>query len=331
MGEFLTRLTSFFNFQKTANVSAPGLIAAGAVFLFFFSAPPQHYDQVDRIFSKESVDLMGFSNLSKSCEVLSYDWHAKGGIGGRLLSDDWTTLQQRRNYIDDCTYTLQQRIITDLKTIAQTSAQVEAEQKLLTSLAKRQEDELLSGQSFAKQTQRQVAEIEGDLSTKRADAKRAETRVAFYNSVLPRLGQEAKEIAQIVHAGDNVEPFEAVATRFGTNFMAFVLFAIVCGVVIDPIMALIQPVLYTDKRMRRLNAAVQGVRVAPREANLTAYSLNYARGLGLLTDADIEALMRQYLYPSQMLLNLIVAGALFLPAAGLFLKTHWVVILRTFS
>jgi hypothetical protein len=258
--------------------------------------------------------------------VLSYDWHAKGGIGGRLRSEDWATLQQRRKEVDDCTYTLQQRIIDDLETIAKTSAQIEADQKLATSLAKQYEDEALKGLSSAPRTLTQAEHFQGKVNENRAVVKQAETRVAFFNSVLPRLGQEAKDLAQAVHAGDTVEPFEAVATKFGGNAMAFILFAIVCGLVIDPIMALIQPVLYTDQRIKRLNAALQGVRVPPKRANITAYNLNYARGLGLLTDADVEALKQQYLYPSQMLLNLIVAGALFLPAAGLFLKTHWDVI-----
>ena len=330
MGDFLTRLTGLVNFQKTANVSAPGVIAAAAVLLFFFSGSPPSYEPPIRTFSKDAIELMKFEH-SKSCEVLSYDWHAKGGIGGRLRSEDWATLQQRRKEVDDCTYTLQQRIIADLKTIAETSAQVEADQKLATSLAKQYEDEELSGRSFADKTKRLAVHYQGEVNKNRATVKQAETRVAFFNSMLPRLAQEGKELAQIVHAGDSVEPFEAITTRFGGNAMAFILFAIVCGLVIDPVMALIQPVLYTDQRLRRLNAAVQGVRVAPQGANITAYNLNYARGLGLLTDADVDALTRQYLYPSQMLLNLIVAGGLFLPAAGLFLKTHWDVIKLMFK
>src|SRR5262245_11184781 len=104
--------------------------------------------------------------------------------------------------------------------------------------------------------------------------------------------------------------------------MYFILLGVLCGLVIDPIMGLLQPVLYTDGRVLRLNASVDGVLVVPRHYQFTAYNINYALGLGLVSEADIDALQRRYMLPSQMLLNLIIPGILLLIAGGLYLDSH---------
>jgi len=320
MGEFLTRLTSFFNFHKTVNVSAPGLMVAGALLLFNAARNTQTYPEyTPPDFDKQTMEELRFP---EPCKALSTDFHPSRATSGRPSPDDWTKLQKRRATMDDCSYRLQQLIRTDQSAITQTAQQIVATQKIYASLMKRYEEEVLVASPLANATLALATEKGDTLQSQEAEAKRLELGVAFAKGMIPRLAQESEAISKLSHTGEQDGPFGDVVSQLSNHVMYFLIFGILCGLVLDPIMSLIQPLLYTDARVLRANASVNGVLVVPRHFQFTAYNVNYALGLGLITEAEVESLRRRYMYPSQMLLNLILPGILLLIATGLYLDTH---------
>ncbi|MEP7298519.1 MAG: hypothetical protein ABI702_20230 [Burkholderiales bacterium] len=319
MAELLTRLTNLFNFQKTANISAPGLLVAASVLLLLASGRPQTYEAVSSGFDSGAVQGLG---LPQSCLSLSQDYHATGAISGRLSDKDWTMLQTRRAAIDDCAYQLQHIVQTDQADNARRSQEIVTAQKLHTALMKKYEDESLLRSSVAGGFRAEADEVLKSLRKAEAETKSNEARITFANGMLPRLQKDSEAISALSHSGESDELFGDLATRASNRIMYLLLLAIACGLVIDPIASLIQPLLYTDGRVLQLNATVDGMLVVPRSYRMTVYNVNYALGLGLITEADLEFLRQRYLYQSQMLLNLILPGALLLVSAGLYLDSH---------
>jgi len=320
MGEFITRLTNFFSFQKTANVSAPGLLLAGSLLLFHAATKAPEYEVKAYDFDRAMIDDLVFP---EDCLKLSQDYRTSGGTAGRIRMIDYENLQKRRSALDNCAYQLRSRIIAQQRVIAETAQVVDTNQKLAASFLTKYGEEALARNSMAAGTKAEADNYLRYANEARALNKGAEELVAFYTLLLPRLTKESDAISQISHSGEQEEPFADVTQRLSNRVMYFILLGIVCGLIIDPIMGLIQPILYSDDRIKRLNVAVSGVQVVPGNLQLTFYNMNYALGLGLITDADIETLRRRYMYPAQMLLNLILPGAVFLAGLGLYLNTHW--------
>lgn len=320
MGDLLTRLTNLFNFQKTANVSAPGLVVAVSVLLLLASGKPQEYKAVLYPFDAKSLEEL---RVPLSCLLLSQDYHATGAIAGRLSDADWTTLQKRRATIDNCTYQLQHVVQTDQADNALRTAEISASQKLHAALMKKYEDEILLASPMASRFKAEADAVLTRLRDAEGKTRTNEARIAIATSMIPRLEKESQAISALSHSGESEELFGDLAARASNRIMYLVLLAIACGLVIDPVASLIQPLLYSDGRVLRLNAAVDGMLVVPRSYRMTVYNLNYAIGLGLITETDIEFLRRRYLYQSQMLLNLVLPGALLLFSVGLYCDSHF--------
>jgi hypothetical protein len=118
--------------------------------------------------------------------------------------------------------------------------------------------------------------------------------------------------------------------------MNILILALLCGFMIDPVMAAVQPFVYPAFRwvVNKLDGS-QDIVIVRRtvKASLTgadatldagpkaidagkalefSFGLNYAIGLGLISETDLNNFRQRYLYPSQLLLNVAVAFAFFL-------------------
>lgn len=314
MGDLLTRLTSFVNFQKIGNVSVPGIILAFAMVLMYYALNPVGtFVSGEYPFDTSTIQSL---DLPAPCKTLGEQNRSLRGGEGRLNKEDWAWLDKRRQFIEDCSQQARAKALAEQTNVAKLAAQIASEQKLATDFMKQYEDYALKGISLASRyrdlAMQNLALVERDAQA----TKSAESRLAAFNDLITRLAADQKVVMERLRAGEQEEPFADFVTKLISKITYLLLLGIVLGWALDPIMRQVQQLLYTPGRTYRMNLRDDGVDVPVGDARKPEDNLNYAIGVGLITNDDVEAFRNRYGYSSQFGLNLILPLAVLLIALG---------------
>ena len=336
MSEFLTRLSSFFNLQKAATISVPGLIMAAAILLIYYSNPPQILRIAAPVPNSKTAPNL---DIPQSCLGLAAEQSTTSG-SGRLNGTDYTAVGTRRNTIDSCVSDLQSNIVAEQSTTAKLSAQIDADQKAADDLMKQYRDYELKGLELAAKYRALAQQRLNAVNRNKLLTKQADVRVQVYTDLVSRYSQERKALTDRVHAGEDQEPFADFVSRLSDKLIYVMLLGIVLGLIMDPINKIVQSALYTDGRIQRLNQSHANWRAVPtrewqnttvraarekgmdpEEALRMKFSNpNYAIGTGLISQADMDAMLDRYGLSSQFGFGLILPMVVLIVASGLFVQ-----------
>jgi hypothetical protein len=341
MTEFLARLSSFINLQKAATISVPGLILALAIVVFYFARPVPSLEVATYNFGP-APNL----DVPKACSDLSAETAPSSGPG-RLKPGDYTLLQQRRQAIDNCVRQLQSRALDAQASSARLAAQIDADQKAADDLMKQYRDYAVKGVDLAAHYQAVAQEKLNAVNGNKARAKESDSRAQIYADLVTRYSQEGKTISDRVHTGENDEPFGDFVQKLMDKALWVMLLGIVLGLALDPITRTVQSAMYNDSRIKRLNRLYKDWRPVPTRSDQNSmatvtttevpgrsprgsvaeasarpklYNINYALGLGLITEDDLDALEKHYGLSSQFGFGLILPLAVLMIAAGVFMR-----------
>jgi hypothetical protein len=317
MAEFLKGIASFFDFQKVAGVSVSGLIMAFAIVLMYYAlTPPQLFTANEILaFDGETVKAL---RLPEPCNTLLTDARSLRGGAGRLDERDWQWLNSRRFLMENCSQQLRNRVVLEQNSIAKLTASIEANQKLSAAFMKQYEEYSLKGIPLADRYSRLATQALAAANKDREAAKHSEGLIAVYNDLLARVSADLKTLVDRVRAAEQDEPFADLVTRLTSRLMYLVLFGVVVGVALDPIMRQLQQLLYTKGRVYRFNLTHDGAPVAVGNARMPEDNVNYALGLGLIKQEDVDALDARYNRSAQFGLSLVLPLAVLLVAIGLY-------------
>jgi hypothetical protein len=313
MGDLLTRLTSFINFQKTVTVSVPGILLALAIVMLFQASrvgPPD--TNLAHVFNPKGL------SLPEDCNALSEARSPASGASGQLTKGDWYAYQNRRWKIEDCARQLQLLVLGHQSAVAAAASRIEAEQKVATDLTKQYTDYTLKGSSLAERYKMLADEKLGAVRVLRTSSKTSEGLAAAYNDMVTRLTEDKKAIDDRIRAGEQDEPLAGFITRLSDRLVYILILGTMLGLVMDPLVRQLQVLLYTDGRIARLNKRLTGAPVPTSGERGPTSNVNYVIGLGLITDADVTNLESRYGYTAQFGLGIIVPLILLLIGVGIY-------------
>jgi len=321
MADFLSQISKFFDFQKTVAVSVSGTIMAFAIVLIYYAVnPPELFEpRVTLEFDPATVKNL---NLPEPCNTLLIKLRSLRGGSGRLDQDEWQWLYNRRILMENCSQQLRTRVVDEQNKVAKLGADLEAQQKLAAAFMKQYEEYRLKGISLAGQYKTLGEDALKQVNDKRAESKRSEGLLAVYNDLLTRVNADLKTLVERVREAEQDEPFADVVTKLTNRLVYILLFGVVIGAALDPIMLQMQQLLYTKGRTYRMNErnrALGNAPVAVGQARKPEDNVNYAIGLGLITQQDVDALDVRYNRSSQFGLSLVLPLAVLLVAIGLYI------------
>ena len=326
MTALLTWLKSFIDLQKAASITVPGVVGAFAIILFAWPTE-------SLIFQGYTFPTPADVRTPAVCDALSREAATASGSEGRMSATDYSAVQARRWQIEDCVRQLQALIIGEQQTIASLAARIAAEQKRATEAQGKYAEYRDKFNSLAESFRREAQRAQSTASMLSEDSKGSEARVAYYTNLSARWNDEQKEIVERLKAVNGGEVFADIVGKVTQRVLYVAILAITIGFILDPLNRAFFNVFYSPNQIRLLNAlsASKGAIVLPPTAKrskrdgrkIVMLNINYALGLKLISQDDVDALQNRYYYTAQLTIGLILPTALLLAATALFLNARY--------
>lgn len=317
MTELLTRLSSFFNLQKTASVSVPGIMLAVALVFLYYVGPLRTFQTNDKaIFAANNLAI------PEQCNALFDDQSAESGSTGRLTKRDWDWYQQRRRVTEDCLRQLQDAQISSQKEIALRQSRIAAGQKAADDFMAQYLDYSKKGNELAGRFKELADNALGAVNRDRQATKAEEAKSAAYSAIITSVQQDQKAAADRLRAGDQEQPFNDFVQKLIDKAVYVALLGLVLGLMLDPLTKQLQLLLYTDRVIKFLNKRTKRAPVPTKATRQKEFSVNYAVGMGLISPADVQTLEDRYAISGQFCLGMILPITVFIVAGGIYLSNH---------
>lgn len=326
MNSLLSFLKGFIDLQKAASITVPGVVAAFALILFAWPTD-------SLVFQGYTFTTPPHVAVPAVCDALSKESATSSGSDGRVSAMDYSSLQARRWQIEDCERQLQTLLIQEQRTVAGLADRIDREQKHASEAQAKYIDYLDKFSTLAEKFKQDADKALATVETLKQDSKAGEIRAAFYTAMSARWAEEQKIIVDRLRAGNSGEIFADVINKIAQRALYFAILAITIGFVLDPINKTVFSNLYSTYSIRVLNAigARLGTVVVPSTAksrtqgrpSADILNVNYALGLKLISQDDVDALQNRYYYAAQMSVGLIIPTAMLLLAAVLFLNARY--------
>ena len=318
MTELLTRLASFFNLQKAASVSVPGIMLAVAlVFLYYAAYDREPFETTGWVmFARNGLEIPA------ECDALFEDRSAESGSTGRLTKKDWEWYQERRRATENCLRQLQARQVEWQAQVASLQSQIAARQKAADDFVAQYLDYLKKGNELAGRFKELADNALGVVNRDRQATKSAEAKTAAYSALITSVQQDQKAAGDRLRAGDQESPFNDFVQKLIDKSVYIALLGLVLGLMLDPLTKQLQMLLYTDRVITFLNWRTKRAPVPTKATRQKEFSVNYALGMGLISPADVQTIEDRYAVTGQFCLGMILPTIVFIVAGGIYLKNH---------
>jgi hypothetical protein len=326
MTALLGWLKSFIDLQKAASITVPGVVAAFAVILLAWPSG-------SLVFEGYPFERPGPVRVPAICDALSQETATVSGGEGRMTVRDYSSVQARRWQIEDCVRQLQALIIADQQNVASLGPRIDLEQKRATEAQAKYVEYRDKFNTLADGFKRESELSLAAAGLLRDESKASEARVAFYTALSGRWADEQKRITERLDAVNAGEVFADLVGKVTQRLLYVAILAVTIGFILDPFNKAIFSVFYSTDRVKLLNARLgaQGIVVVPPSARAAAASrakpymlnVNYALGLKLISQDDVNALENRYYYSALLSVGMILPTALLLIATALFVNSRY--------
>ncbi len=304
MDNLFSWLNSLLNFQKAAAITVPGATVALALLLLFMPSEKLTFSGYD--FPADSS-----LGVPRVCNALSREDAMESGDAGRMTLTDYTSIQSRRWQIEHCVRELQLALIDQQRRAADHRPSIDAQTRTATAFNARFQQAADSGSDLAADFKTQRDAALRALDSLRADSARIAIRTAYLTSLAQRWGTEQTAIGARLKLVDAGEVFTDFAQKLTSKIILFTLVAIAIGFILSPFNQAIINIAYDDTTVDDLNEAgvKRGLMKVSKSDDHTKepwLNPNYAVGLKLITQDDVDTVRKRYYYAAELTVGMIV-------------------------
>jgi hypothetical protein len=303
MDNLFSWLNSLLNFQKVAAITVPGATVALALLLLFMPSEKLSFSGYD--FPADSS-----LGVPRVCNALSREDAMESGDAGRMTLTDYTGIQSRRWQIEHCVRELQLSLIEQQRRAADHRPTIDAQTKAANAFNARFQQAADSGSDLAGEFKAQRDAALRALDSLRADSARIAIRTAYLTALAQRWGTEQTAIGARLKLVDAGEVFTDFAQKLTSKIILFTLVAIAIGFILSPLNQAIINIAYDDQLIDDLNAAnrkkgLMKVSTSTQHENEPWLNPNYAVGLKLITQDDVDVVRKRYYFGAELTVGMI--------------------------